>query len=82
MCKWSVFQNQVTYDCTEFQLTSLKAEGQENIDVDLFVPMDSLGDDQIENNTFILSKFNQGDKNCQNMQNLFCTVMVSSIFFN
>ena len=35
----------------------LKGGGHANFDADFFVPMDSLGDAQVKNNTFKLLKF-------------------------
>ena len=48
----------------------LKGGGHANFDAEFFVPMDSLGDAQVKNNTFKLLKFHLGAKiNCQSMQN-------------
>ena len=38
-------------------LAILKGGGHANFDADFFVPMDSLGDAQVKNNTFKLLKF-------------------------
>ena len=44
------------YICTQ-SFTYLKGGGHANFDAEFFVPMDSLGDAQVKNNTFKLLKF-------------------------